>query len=545
MRLVMERAGTAEPRWGPVRRGARATRRPSTLDIVVFVGIVILGLARVPGVFTGDQALNMLMGKVIASGGVPYVDLWDLKHPGIFLFFAAGGSLFGFTEVGLHLFELIWMLLLAVIVRLVAADVLESRIAASLAPALTVGFYYVAADAVHMTQTEALVGLPLLGTLVAATIAVRPGVERPRSWVFVSGLCAGAVIVFKAPYVLLVAVFWLLALVELRRTTGETLLAGTRRWALPAAVGLLFPVASCILYLASMGALDEAMWTFTVHPREAAAETTIVDLQLLFDSTASFVRIFGVLLALAAIGTWVRLRRGWDVHSAAFVAWLGVGLVLCWAQVIGWYTYHYFLVLVPMGMLATVGGEAVWRAMGATSGRLGRVTAAAILIAATLATVPSIVDAGGSVIDVAEARPLPFDANSARRFQAAHDPGYGEDLDMSSFLRRPGHPGSVYVFGNPLTYVLAERPPAISVLATWFHPTEAIWDRMVRELQAAVPAYVLIEDGGLEFFTDHNPDLADEVLALQSWLEDRYERFRSGEGWTWYARRGAADPPPA
>jgi hypothetical protein len=60
-----------------------STLRRHALDIIVFAGILIVRLARLPAPFTGDQALNMLMGRVVANGGAPYVDLWDLKHPGI------------------------------------------------------------------------------------------------------------------------------------------------------------------------------------------------------------------------------------------------------------------------------------------------------------------------------------------------------------------------------------------------------------------------------------------------------------------------------
>ena len=55
--------------------------RRHALDVAIFGCLLLLGVARLAEPFTGDQALNMLMGKVIADGGVPYVDLWDLKHP--------------------------------------------------------------------------------------------------------------------------------------------------------------------------------------------------------------------------------------------------------------------------------------------------------------------------------------------------------------------------------------------------------------------------------------------------------------------------------
>jgi hypothetical protein len=40
------------------------------------------------------------------EGGGLYTDFSDIKQPGIFLFLAAGMS-FGFTEGGVHLFELV------------------------------------------------------------------------------------------------------------------------------------------------------------------------------------------------------------------------------------------------------------------------------------------------------------------------------------------------------------------------------------------------------------------------------------------------------
>jgi hypothetical protein len=112
---------TATATWA---RGARTISGPPrgrrALDVIVFTAVTFVGLARVPESFFGDQALNALMGKVIASGGAPYADLWDLKHPGVFFFFAAGGMLFGFDEVGIHLFELLWMLVTALAVRVMA-----------------------------------------------------------------------------------------------------------------------------------------------------------------------------------------------------------------------------------------------------------------------------------------------------------------------------------------------------------------------------------------------------------------------------------------
>jgi len=56
--------------------------------------------------FGSDQALFTLYGRQLAHGAVLYRDLFDMKQPGIFLFYTSAEVLFGFTEVGIHLFEL-------------------------------------------------------------------------------------------------------------------------------------------------------------------------------------------------------------------------------------------------------------------------------------------------------------------------------------------------------------------------------------------------------------------------------------------------------
>ena len=60
--------------------------------------------------FWGDQALFTVYARQIAQGAVLYRDIFDVKQPGIFLFYLLGGSLFGYTEIGIHLFELLYWL---------------------------------------------------------------------------------------------------------------------------------------------------------------------------------------------------------------------------------------------------------------------------------------------------------------------------------------------------------------------------------------------------------------------------------------------------
>ena len=204
-------------------------------------GYCSLGVARLPAPFTGDQSLNMLIGKVIANGGAPYVDLWDPEASRHLPLFAAGGSLFGFHEVGIHLFELVWMLALALAVRVTAEHFLESRVAISLAPAFTVGFYYAIATSLHLTQAEVLVGLPLLLSLASRrrrfgrTLDTESRGSSPR------GCSQEPYSSSRAPYVLLPVNFWVLGSVELRRASNKGLIPEILRLTWPLFAGDWYP----------------------------------------------------------------------------------------------------------------------------------------------------------------------------------------------------------------------------------------------------------------------------------------------------------------
>lgn len=529
----------------PALHDAASSSRPATStrsrlrwapDVVVFTLIIVIGVSRLPAPFTGDQALNMLMGRVIANGGAPYVELWDLKHPGIFFFFAAGGTLFGFDEIGIHLFELVWMIGLAVTVWITARQYLRNRIAVALAPLLTVGFYYVVATNVHLTQTEGLVGLPMLLSLLLAARAVRPDARNRWGWLFASGVSAGLVAVFKAPYVVIPCIFWVLVLVEWRRAQSIAIGRGVRVIVLPLVAGMLIPATATVAYLAQKHALGLAWWTFVDYPRQVAAEAPL-GLGFLRDSTLWFARTFSVPLVLAIIGAWDRLRRGWDLLTAAFVAWVVSGAILIWAQVIGWWSYHYLLLLVPVGLLAAQGAETLGRLL-LDHARAGyrRAVVASILFVLMVLSLSPVGLAARSVSDFLGARPLPLTRESARAFQIQHDHAYADASRTTSFLRgKGGAPGPIYAFASPILYVLADRSPAIPSLATWFAPTREAWHRMMTQLTERPPRYILVNDGALRSFVAENPTLTG-VDVLRSWLAERYRVLRTDVGGTWYER---------
>ena len=63
--------------------------------------------------FDGDQALFLYFAQAIDHGEKLYVDVWDMKQPGVFWFYWLGGKIFGSSELGVKLLELGWFLAFA------------------------------------------------------------------------------------------------------------------------------------------------------------------------------------------------------------------------------------------------------------------------------------------------------------------------------------------------------------------------------------------------------------------------------------------------
>src|SRR5205085_8687159 len=95
-------------------------------------------------------------------------DYWDVKQPGLFWFYLIGGKFFGFDEVGIHGFELLYMISFAVVLTLTLRNYFERKWGHVLAALMMVGYYYGLNGVPHprlgldyLTQVEGLVAFPL------------------------------------------------------------------------------------------------------------------------------------------------------------------------------------------------------------------------------------------------------------------------------------------------------------------------------------------------------------------------------------------------
>lgn len=90
MRSDAEKKGSAKNPYG-----VGATKA----SIPAFGVVIALGAFYLPYPLNSDSALFLLMAREMAEGARLYVDVWDVKQPGVFWFYLTAGYLFGFEPL--------------------------------------------------------------------------------------------------------------------------------------------------------------------------------------------------------------------------------------------------------------------------------------------------------------------------------------------------------------------------------------------------------------------------------------------------------------
>ena len=218
-----------------------------------FYGLSILVLLIVGSVaflslrdgFSGDQTLFLIYSKAIGNGAVLYRDVWDIKQPAIFVFYLAAGKLFGFTEIGIHLLEIIYWLGFSLLLIVGLKKYFTNPLFAVLTPLFTVGIYYSVSGSLHLTQAEALVGFPMFLCLwFCQKFLENPDKKRLLFW---SGLFGGIVLTFKLMFLLILFAFWFWLFVFCFYLFGNN----AKRFLVSAglvSLGLIIPIALVIFY---------------------------------------------------------------------------------------------------------------------------------------------------------------------------------------------------------------------------------------------------------------------------------------------------------
>ncbi|MBN3873230.1 hypothetical protein [Nostoc sp. JL33] len=491
------------------------------IDFLILIVIVIIGLIHLPFPFDGDQAFFRLGALEMQQGKVLYRDFWDVKQPGIFYFYFLAGTLFGFNEIGIHVFELIYMVFFSIILLLTLKSYFRHQIIASLVPLLTVGVYYTVSGAWHLTQVEALVGFPLFICLWLTYQSFKYEGKQRFFLILLSGFIGGILIIFKLILLLILLSFWLTLLIYslvIKRQTIQKLFVEI---CLPIFIGIIFPILFVVSYFAWFNSLSILYQTFFLDPPRILANSRF-DPNEFFFGIKWFLNSFYPLLLVAIVGVDVSLRKSKNILTLLLVVWCIFGWGVIVLQRGAFWEYHYLLLFVPVGILATKGLDVLWQPLKELSSPLTTILLIFLFMFPFSYTITK-----KSVFLVNNNFALA--ENTRLKYQTIFRPKYPSLRSEANFISQPGSlPGEIYVAGDPSIYYFSGRTQATSLRGwalEYFLPEQ--WTELLQQLDSSKPPYIFID-------YIQQPTIKEKFPKMLEFIEQRYRILHQNNNGIWY-----------
>jgi hypothetical protein len=343
----------------------------------------------------------------------------------------------------------------------------------------------------------------------------------------------GVVLVFKLALLPIIAVFWATSFYDTVAHKKKSVLRALIQIGIPIIVGALIPLATVFVYFAWHDELKILYWTFIEFPSRVinSPHARIGNkIDVLAHSLQWFIYRFTPVMALGTIGGYVALRNRRDLFTLNLVLWTILGFAVILMQRFSWWTYHFLLVFVPLGILSAQGLDAI---AGHTKplfkdlkGRTAAFLSVILLFSPVIGPLPIrafLLTRAGFVLN----------REKIFQYQSRVYPAYKMNKAETAFLSNPASlPGDIYVLGDPLYYLLSGRRQAIAQSGWGFkeHIPE-LWTKLIEQLGAALPSYIFIKKNKLDDVRNFSP----ETFGL---INKNYSVWRTSDAGVWYMRRG-------
>ncbi|MBD2244047.1 hypothetical protein [Nostoc sp. FACHB-888] len=491
------------------------------IDFLVLIFIILIGFVHLPFPFDGDQAFFRLGALEMQQGKVLYRDFWDIKQPGIFCFYFLAGTLFGFNEIGIHAFELIYMVFFSIILLLTLKSYFRHQIIASLVPLLTVGVYYVVSGAWHLTQVEALVGFPLFLCLWLTFQSFKNEGKQRFILLLLSGFIGGIVLLFKLIFLLILLSFWLTILmysVLIKRQSIQKILIEI---CLPIFIGVIFPLLIVASYFVWFNSFSILYQTFFIYPPLIIANSAL-DQNDFISGIKWFLQNFYSLVLIAIIAVDASLRKSKNILTLLLVVWCVFALSVIALQYKALWEYHFLLLFVPIGILATKGLDVLWDYLKELSSPIPTILLIFLLFLPLSST---LTKKSATLVNnnfaLTEDTRLKYQTVFRKKYPSLHSEG--------NFISQAGTlAGEIYVAGDPSIYYFSGRTQA-TILRGWaleyFLPEQ--WSSLIEQLDSSKPPYIFIDYEPQAIIKEYFPKMLEFV-------EQRYQVLRQSNNGIWY-----------
>ncbi len=320
-----------------------AVARQRLLMIALVVGLALPTLLYPLG---RDQGMYANIGAAILRGGLPYVDMWDIKPPPIYYLYALSMALFGQTPFGVRALDLLLVPLGMWGLMRLGAQLGGERVGQW--AALLYGVFYFSDQFANLTQSDSLVTIFMIWAALAGWQAssMPAGRRAALGYALACGALCGVILWFKQyqAFFVLMLVGW-----QVKVRWGAWRALGREAGAFT--LGGLLTGGGLLAYFAALGIVPEML---IVAQSTSAYNAQYSDWGAFFSQIGSYFTfrwgywgvVFGLVGAAAALTLTGRMR-GWG-----FVwAWLAAATAFMVVQRLGFDT-HWFPMLPPMALLA-------------------------------------------------------------------------------------------------------------------------------------------------------------------------------------------------
>ena len=295
--------------------------------------------------FSTDQGILSWVGGVMAGGGAPYRDAWEIRGPAPFFIYAAIARVFGTAQWPLRVVDLAFVVAGAWCIGRITAR-FGGRTAARCAVLLYL-LWYASLGHHDTAQSDGWNAVMIAGVVVL--LLSRD--DRPTLWhAGIAGALLGLSVVSKPPYA---AFFLLPAALGIGHWRARGAAWVTRHWI----VGALAAVGSAGLVLSWLARHDALTPFIDIHFRWLLAQYTDVESSWLnrLQTAATFLTAgrFATALFPATIGI-VAVWRSRRAVAVMFALWVFGALLSVTAQG-NFYPYHWHPLYPPLAILAGIG----------------------------------------------------------------------------------------------------------------------------------------------------------------------------------------------
>lgn len=516
---------------------SRFSRRTDLPALGLAMLAILLALPVLAYPLGRDQGTYANIAQSIRAGGLPYLDMWDIKPPAIYYLYAAAFSIFGATPPAVHALDLIFVPL--TLIPLYGLTRRLAGIGAARWAMLILPVFYFTETFASISQSDSLVILPMTWAVWAVFRAgdAPRGSRSAMLWALVAGGLCATVLWFKHYYV---AFALMLALEHVlhRRTPHTTDEDATplHAWTsiLPWREGIAFGVGGLLiglpifLYFYQTGVWGEMI--FVAQGTSGYNAQAFSSVQALVEQFSHYLAFrwshWGMLLVCVGLSAFARFTPNGRLRWV--ILWLVAGLAFVFVQGKGFDT-HWLPLLPPLTMLAAAGVNSVLQHLTRLTPRLGVV--GSLLVVGFF---------GGILAKDTWVRAWPYFTGDigprayARHFQAG-DIQASESLRMAQWLQERYPAGeTIFIWGfRPEIAFMAGLTPATRFqnhfpLVGNRYPDGWKQENVDTLWQVLPPVVIVIRADYMSWVTgvedDSNTILANDYPALRDWLIYNYDR---------------------